>query len=438
MEEPADIIAGAREVLRASDKGDYTIPAAGLYPHQWLWDSCFISIGIRHYDVERAQKEIKSLLRGQWLNGMLPHIIFLPGREHYRDRELFRADLNPNSPNNVATSGLTQPPMVAEAVVKIGEKLSLVEKHSWFKSTYPHIVRYHEWLYAERDPHDEGLTLQVHPWETGLDNTPPWMRALKDHKFPLWIRILSSKLLEPAVHLVRRDTRFVRSSERLTNFETLVLFSVQRRLKRKAYDIDKILDHSIFAIEDINFNCILIRANHQLKQIAKAIDAKLPEKLLESMRKSEAALESLWDEQTKQYYSRNFVTHNLIIEPSIGALMPLYAGCISKERAAELIEMLHQSKVFGPKFPVPSVPLNSSWFDPHRYWQGPVWINTNWLIIEGLKRYGFEKEAEHIKMQMIQMIKKSGFREYFSPIDGSPAGSRTLSWSAALMIDLLS
>ncbi len=438
MDEPAEIIAAAKEVLRISDRGDYTIPAADLYPHQWLWDSCFIAIGIRHYDVERAQKEITSLLRGQWHNGMLPHIIFVSGREHYRDRELYRAELNPNAPDKVSTSGLTQPPMVAEAIVKIGEKLDRAERRSWYKDVYPALLKHHLWLYNERDPHDEGLTLQIHPWETGLDNTPPWIRSLREHKFPLWIKIASSNFLKPLVNLIRRDTRFVRSNERLTNFETLVLYSEQMRIRRKAYDIDKILDDSLFAIEDLTFNSILIRANHNLKKIAKTIDKKLPEKLLASMHKTEAALETLWDEATSQYYSRNFVTHNLIIEPSIAALMPLYAGCITRERAKEIVKLLRDKKSFGAKFPVPSVPLNSDWFDPYRYWQGPVWINTNWLIIKGLERYGFEEEAEHIKLQTLQMIKKSGFYEYFSPLDGSPAGSKTLSWSAALMIDLLS
>ena len=436
--EPAEIIAAAKEVLRVSSRGDYTIPAAGLYPHQWLWDSCFIAIGIRHYDIERAQKEIKSLLRGQWRNGMLPHMIFVPGREHYRDRELWRSWLNVNAPDKLSTSGITQPPMLAEAVVKIGEKLSTPERRSWYKSIYPHLLAHHQWLYNDRDPHDEGLTLQIHPWETGLDNTPPWMGALHESKVPLWISIVSSNFFKPFVKAIRRDMRFARSGERLTTFETVVLYGEQRRLRRKNYDMDKILGHSLFAIEDLMFNCILIRANTHLRHIAATVGKKLPEKLQESMRKTEAAMETLWDNDSKQYYSRDFISHNLIIEPSIAALMPLYAGTITKERASEVVKLLRDKKAFGAKFPVPSVPLDSKWFDPHRYWQGPVWINTNWLIIDGLRRYGFEEEAEHIKLQMLQMIKKSGFYEYFSPLDGSPAGSRTLSWSAALMIDLLS
>ena len=58
-------------VLAANDRGDYTVPAGDLYPHQWLWDSCFIAIGLAHIDPTRAKKELISLVRGQWANGML-------------------------------------------------------------------------------------------------------------------------------------------------------------------------------------------------------------------------------------------------------------------------------------------------------------------------------------------------------------------------------
>ena len=44
----------AKQILGANDRGDYTIPAENLYPHQWLWDSCFVAIGLRHIDVDRA------------------------------------------------------------------------------------------------------------------------------------------------------------------------------------------------------------------------------------------------------------------------------------------------------------------------------------------------------------------------------------------------
>src|SRR5476649_1871363 len=115
MEEPVDLFGGAKTVLEMNDQGSFTVPAEGLYPHQWLWDSCFIAIGIRNYDLERAQTEILSLLRGQWVSGMLPHMIL--GTNHpLNRRSIWRSWINSNSPDNVATSGITQPPVIAEAV----------------------------------------------------------------------------------------------------------------------------------------------------------------------------------------------------------------------------------------------------------------------------------------------------------------------------------
>src|SRR4030095_7469295 len=168
-----NLLDAAKTVLQLNDQGSYTTPArSGLYPHQWLWDSCFIAIGQRHYDIERAQTEILSLFRGQWENGMLPNIIH-GGDRHSRDSTIWRSWLNPNAPDNVSTSGITQPPMVAEAVVRIGEKLSKAERRSWYLLVYPALLAYTQWLYAERDPHGEGLVLHIHPWETGLATTTP-------------------------------------------------------------------------------------------------------------------------------------------------------------------------------------------------------------------------------------------------------------------------
>ncbi|MEK7561630.1 MAG: glycoside hydrolase, partial [Patescibacteria group bacterium] len=65
-EQQKELLRAAEEVLKTNDRGSFTVPAADLYPHQWLWDSCFVAIGLRHLDLERAQAELTSLLRGQW------------------------------------------------------------------------------------------------------------------------------------------------------------------------------------------------------------------------------------------------------------------------------------------------------------------------------------------------------------------------------------
>lgn len=427
----------AKAVLKANDRGTFTVPAADIYPHQWLWDSCFIAIGQAHYDVERAKMELLSLLRAQWKNGMLPHMIFSPGIKQARYHGDWRSWLSPLSPDDVSTSGITQPPMLAEAVVRVGEKLPLTERRSWYRQMWPHLLAYHEWLYSERDPHGEGLVLLIHPWETGLDNTPPWMAELRQHLLPWWIRLIAKLHVDGALSIFRSDTRIVDPAERLDNIEALALYDAKLRLRRKAYDTDKILDHSLFSIEDLTFNCILIRANTHLQKIALSIREEVPPGLLKRMKSAEDALEQLWDPYDGQYFSRDFVTHRLLTEPSIATFMPLYAGSITKERAAQIVKLLENERLFGTAFPVPSTPVNSAWFNPVCYWQGPTWVNMNWLIIDGLKRYGYHQHAEALREATLEMVANAGWREYFNPLTGEGLGAKDFSWTAALAIDLL-
>ncbi len=432
-----DLLEQAKTVLKDNDLGTHTIPTnIGLYPHQWLWDSCFTAIGIRHYDVERAKTEILNLFNGQWHNGMVPNMVFAAEYSR-RDGNIWRSWVNPNAPEHVQTSGITQPPMLAEAIVQIGKKLKAPERRSWYKTVYPRLLDYHQWLYNERDPHGEGLVLQIHPWETGLDNTPPWMGELHDHELALWIQIVKKLRLGWLINLFRRDTRLIPAEQRLDVIDALGLYSTQRRLRRKNYDIRRILTHSLFAIEDASFNAIFIRANQHLKDIAKYIRQDLPPELEERMHKTEKAFEQLWDPYASAYLSRDFISHRLIKTPSIATMIALYSGSIPQERAAQLVRQLEDPNQFGADFPVPSTPLNSEWFKPTGYWQGPSWVNTNWLIIDGLKRYGFDDHAEALRETTIDMVRQSGFYEYFNPLDGSPAGVANFSWTAALTIDLL-
>ena len=404
----SDLVEGAKAVLKENNRGPFTVPAEGLYPHQWLWDSCFIAIGMRHYDLDQAQAEVLRLLDNQWANGMVPHMIL--GGQYRRDRHsIWRSWLNPNSPDNVTTSGITQPPMLAEAIVQIGKKLGKAERRTWYKTVYPRLLKYHMWLYTERDPHNEGLVLQIHPWETGFDNTPPWMDEMHQHLMPFWVQIVQKTKLDKVITLFRRDTHRIASEQLLATIDAMVLYSTQRRIRRKNYDINRILSHSLFAIEDLAFNCIFVRANQLLLEIAAYIKEELPHELIDKIQKTEASLEQLWDPYSSQYYSRNFVTHKLIKQPTIAALLPLYAGVITKDRAKYLLRMLENQHIFGTNYPVPSVPVNSEWFNPIGYWQGPTWVNVNWLIIDGLRRAGHNDYADALRETTLEMVHKSGY-----------------------------
>lgn len=424
-------------ILRANDRGTHTVPSSSLYPHQWLWDSAFVAIGWAHIEPARAEQEILSLLHGQWSNGMIPHMIFNMSPKYAQDRSTWRSWVSPDSPNDVATSGITQPPIIAEAVARIGAQLDKPARQQFYKKILPGLIRHHEWLYAERDPHKEGLVLQIHPYETGFDNTPPWMNQLRDHSRPWWISAIERMHIDPLINVARRDTRSLPPEQRMKNIDALVIWDAIRRLRRKNYDIDRILHRSQFLTEDVSFNSIFIRNNTILREIAAEARIKLPIELLENMQHSEEALEQLWDEQFTTYFSRDFITNKLIRDPTIACLLPLYAGTIKKDRADKLVQILTNSHVFWLRYPVPSVPRNVRSFDQTRYWQGPTWINTNWLIIDGLKRMGYAKEAAALRSHTIELMREHGVWEYFNPLTGQGMGSPNFSWSAALALDLL-
>jgi neutral trehalase len=368
---------------------------------------------------------------------MMPHMIFSQEHKYARDRNMWRSWVATDSPEEVATSGITQPPLLAEATYRVGQALPENERRAFYKKMLPVIIKYHKWLYTERDPHNEGLTLQIHPYETGLDDTPPWVTQLREHNRPLWIAAIENLRLDRLVNNLRRDTRSVPSNQRMNTIEALMVWDVITRLRRKNYNIDKILHRSLFIIEDVGFNAIFIRNNQILLDIAKDINSRVPADLIENMNKSKESLEELWDETYSIYFSRDFITNKLLKEPTVSSLLPLYSGTIDNDRAKMLVKIMLTDSAFWLKHPVPSVPKNTRAFKENKYWQGPTWMNTNWLLIDGLKRYGFENEAQALTSHSLEMVRNSGIWEYYNPKTGEGLGSADFSWTAALTLDLM-
>lgn len=433
-----DLRARALEVLEKNARDGYVAPARGLYVHQHLWDTCFIAIGQRHHDVEAAMAAIRRLLGAQWHNGMIPHIRFEGGWRYWWDRRVWRSWASPLAPQGVATGGISQPPMVAEAVVRIGQLLSDQPRLDWYRSVYGALVAYHEWLHLDRGLGGQQLVIQIHPWETGLDNSPPLLDLLGRSPSPWWLDLVAWSHADRLATRLRWDTKYVPADQRSSTLEALRLYAALRRIRGHRYETDPALAFGPFAIQDVTFNSILVRADDRLREIARAIGVPLPAKLAGAIEAHRSAMEDLWDASTDSYYSRDARTGQLIRQASIGGFLPLYAGCLEPARAARLVERLSDPRSFATPYPVPSVPVDSPWFQPRRYWQGPTWVNTNWLLIDGLRRYGYAGQADALRDKTLALVDKSGFFEYYEPFTGEPAGARDFSWTAALTLDLLS
>ncbi len=433
MQDSDTLIRQAKMVLDFNWTGEYTQPGPRLYPHQWSWDSAFIAIGYAHYDQERAIKELRHLFESQWKNGLLPQIVFNPHfHDYFPGPGFWHANESPDAPSHRKTSGVVLPPVHATAALYVYRHAQdKAGAKKFLEYAFPRLKAWHEYLYRVRDPEDEGLVYIRHPWESGMDNSP------------MWDAILQRLQLRPdeIPKYKRADTHTVPASDRPTNtaydrFTWLVKFFADRE-----YDEERIRQDCPFLVQDVLFNSLLCKANRDLAEIAHVLGED-PSPHEERAEKTKDAInEKLWDEEHGTYLDYDEVDHGLMyvyFGPNL--VGPLYAGIPDEQRAKRMVDTLENAGFYLADkeiTPVPSYDMHGFGFSPIQYWRGPVWINIDWFLMHGLRDYGHEKQAEHLRQTIIDLCQEQGFHEYFDPTTGEGHGSDLFSWSAALLLDVL-
>lgn len=416
----AQIYEHALEVLKENDLGSYTIPTRGLYPFQWNWDSCLTALGQSHYDEARAWTEIETLFRHQWPDGMVPHIVF-----HVRDEGYFPGPDVWRTGRPTATSGITQPPVAGFAVRRLFERArdkDLAARHA--RALLPKIDKWHRWFFDNRDPHGEGLVAILHPWESGRDNSIDWDEAFE--------RVPTAGI-DP---YTRRDVQHADPAHRPTKEQYDRYLWLVQHFRSLGWDNTKLHDASPFQVIDPGFNAILIRGCSDLAALADALGE--PEIARANRALAEiglAALEGLWSDAHGQYLCLDRTTGSLIDSRSIGGILPVFGG-VAKVRAHEIARTIERQAA-GVRFVVPSHDPADPRFEPKRYWRGPAWLVTNYMIADGLKAIGENEVAGHIVRSSMELIAKSGFAEYYDPVIGEACGGGRFTWTAAMVIEFL-
>lgn len=431
-DERAALSAQAKAVLDGNWMGSATKPAPNLYPHQWSWDSAFIAMGYAHYDQQRAEDELRSLFVAQWSNGLVPHIVFNPqASAYFPNPEMWRTGSNPRVPAGQLTSGIVQPPVHATAVLQI---YRYAQDHprarAFLAEMLPRLRDWHAYLYRERDPHGEGLVYIRHPWESGQDNSPLWDASLR--------RIQPRPGEVPAYKRV--DTTIVDAADRPTDAEYDRYMYLVKLFADREYDEDRIRLDCPFLIQDVLFNALLCQANRDLAEIARVMgeDAAPFEGWAEQTARAIDA--RLWDEENAIYLDFDMVAGQSISAHVAAGFTPLYASIPSPDRAQRVYGYLnspafcHLDEAY---YPVPSYTRRAPDFSPNRYWRGPVWINMDWLLMHGLRRYGFDDYAGRVRRAIVELVRDHGFYEYFNPETGEGHGTDRFSWTAALLLDVL-
>ncbi|WP_327208972.1 hypothetical protein OG336_29865 [[Kitasatospora] papulosa] len=422
---------GAARVLLTNWTGSSTVPSRGLYPHQWSWDSAFIAIGLRHLSVRRAQRELESLLGAQWSDGRVPHIVFSPAvplDAYFPSPDFWRsstAGAAAGAPAGTETSGIVQPPVHALAawLVHLADP-ETSRARGFLPRVYGRLVAWHDYLTGRRDLGGGGLTAMVHPWEPGMDNSPCWDGPLRR--------------VEPADpgSYRRADLDHGRAAERPTDLDYGRYVRLATDYRDNGY-ADVPGEHA-FAVEDPCVNALLIVSEHALARIAAETGADPAPHEARAARLTAALVDRLWSPADGMFLSRDLVGGGLIPERSVAGLVPLVVPGLPQEIVDALL-----GTAAGPGFRLGDVPMAPSYdvtghaFDPSRYWRGPAWFNTNWLLERGLRQYGRTQAADSLRTAMLDAAGASSFAEYVDPFTAEARGTRAFGWTAALTLDLL-
>jgi glycogen debranching enzyme len=370
----------------------YTRPAPSTYEHQWLWDSCFHAIGYRWIDPGMAREELLSVTSHPVEDGpdagMLPHMIYWNGG----GQELWQ---------HPARSTITQPPLAGVAAWKV---FALAHDRELLEILYPRLAAFHAWLDRRRDPDGDDLACLIHPWESGCDSSPRWDRAMQ----------LSGQF-DPSAGTAARK-------------------ALAARLPSYGYNAELLGQAGSFLVEAIDYNAIRAADLEALAEIARELNK--PDDAAHWLHRAHAVQRAV---QTRLLEP---APHDLegreetpIWADSASQFVALFGGCATGEQARKLVARLQQPD-YWTTYPVPTTPTSAPEFSPEQYWRGNTWIPVNYLIYIGLRRYGYNSLASQLASRTLDLVRQSGYHEYFHPLTGRGLGAASQSWSC-LLLDMM-
>ncbi|ACQ79929.1 conserved hypothetical protein [Beutenbergia cavernae DSM 12333] len=422
----------AAEVLRANDRGQRTVAAPELYPHQWSWDAAFVAIGWATLSVPRAVEEMRHLLRGQWATGMIPHIVFTADAGYFPGPARWRTERAEHAPE-VATSGICQPAIHSLALYSIGERArrnggeDAAVFRSFLLDTFDDWVRWHRWLDSARSTHPSGLVEIHHPWESGMDNSPRWDAPCA--------RITVGRMAP----YEREDVRHVAAAdERPEDADYDRYLWLVEQLVEVDYDDEAARRVVDFRVGDVFFTATHAISADLLATLGEDIGRPAEAAELRGMAaRARGAVARTVDPQTGRARDFDMRAGTWIDADTIGGFAALVCGTDHEAYAALVAQLLGPQWCAHPALahPVPpTVTPDSPTFVSRTYWRGPQWPVLVWLFTWALRHHGHDDAADAIGRAGRAQLGDLTFAEYYDSLDGQALGSRNQSWTAAVAL----
>ena len=194
--------------------------------------------------------------------------------------------------------------------------------------------------------------------------------------------------------------------------------------------------------ESLDLNCMLVMEAKSLEAMAAKLGLQEEAAHWKADYEKRAALinKTFWDEKNGFYYNVDKTTHkftfkneNDLKRDEIIGFLPLWAGIADKQKAARLVKKLTDPEQFWRPYGVPSLSAKDPYYNAKGYWNGPVWVEWDYLIMRGLQDYGYHSEAKELVNRvtkgMTTVLKKDhNLWEFYSPDEAWGGYHRTYIW----------
>jgi glycogen debranching enzyme len=152
-----------------------------------------------------------------------------------------------------------------------------------------------------------------------------------------------------------------------------------------------------------------------------------------------AILRLMYDDETAAFYDIRGGTNVPLKVLTAMSLFPLLLPEMPEDMAREIVSRhFSNPDEFASPYPIPSVAMSERSFyakETFALWRGPTWPVINWFLFRCLSTKGFDREASNLYRATVNLIERSGFREYYNPFTGEGYGAEGFTWSG-LVVDM--
>ena len=287
----------------------------------------------------------------------------------------------------------TKPPLAAWAVMNIFEATG---DTAFVKEMFERLYTYHRWWYTHRDHDQNGIceygstdgTLLAAAWESGMDNG------------------------------VRFDDAVMLKNE-----------------PENAWSMNQ---------ENICLNSFLYAEKGYLARMAallgkEELSARLTD---EAARLKEHIQTRMFDPETGFFYDTRLGSGEFVKVMGAECWLPLWAGVATPEQAREVMAKMLDPEKFNTCVPLGTLDVSHPRLRPTRgYWRGPVWIDQVYFGVTGLRRYGYDREADLLVEKYLHnaqgLLTDGPIHENYNPLTGESLNCPNFGWSSAMTLKML-